>query len=513
MRTKEPGPSRRQALAGGGALVLASSGAEASAGPALSAPASAISPLDFGAPCDGVGDDQPAIQSAADTAIRAGIPLSLAPRAGGHWRLGRTVELSHLSALGARNAAMPPIVDGANAVVRPLAGTRLDTLIRCRNTANATLRNLRLDGEGRVALLLDTSWDLPGPPPARNVLYQQLELRGAAGDTSWRAHRENDSAIVSCLVAGPGTRAHTALDLQAPGGHVRVSSPEFLDGALRLSCQSATIHDAVMSGIEIVGADDNVLVLSGATYCYPTFAGHNIALARDARITAFRASGRFENAHPSGAIIGGDGRLCGGMDFDGAYFLRPGTSTRIPLVGSGVGTVADGYPQTLRLTGGMVSGIDLADTRAVRVALDGTLVDGVLRHRRIAGSHDRAEECGEALSYVQHTAAYGPAATLRSVVVRGGGAGAQARVALPDLPVAGTLSIRCTNATGPSAVYAYAKGGGTAAGVVRELVSARGAGGGRIMLVMAEGPVPTFAIGHEQADMVTDYIVALCGTS
>ena len=470
-----------------------------------------ISPLDFGAICDGHADDRDAIQAAANLAMQSGRPLILRPRAGGHWRIGGTLDFSIRPGPDAANFIMPPVIDGCNSLIKPVEGVRLDVMIRCRNTANARFQNLRIDGDGRAGLLLDTSWDLPGPPPARNVAYSQLELRGAAGPVSWKAHRENDSPITSCIIAGPGGYPHIGLDLIASGGHVRLISPEIFDAVVRVSCQSLTLHDGVISGVQVVGADDNCIVFSGNGYSYPSAGGINVEIAEGARITAFRASGRFENAHPGGAIVGGRGKLCGGMDFDGAIFLQPNTRNTVRLVAPDVGSVAGGYSQAIRVRGGAIAGIDPSGSIDVAVTLDGTFIDGVLAARRRLGAHNRIIEDGEQLSYVQHTAAYGAAATLRSVVVRGALPGRPTRFTLSEFPFAGILSIRSTAGNGPAGVFAYARGGGDQFGVVRDIVTSPASAG--LTLRMTEGTSPSFELVHTLAGLQSDFIIALCGTS
>lgn len=476
-----------------------------------------VSPLDFGAACDGVADDWAAMQAAANYAMRAGKPLTLRPRAGGWWRVSQTLVLSYLSAPGASNWTAPPIVDGCNALIQPHASVTgaLAAVVAARNTANITLRNLQIDGSGHATTLLDTSWDVSSAP-SRNNLYEQIGLRGASGTGSvlWNAASDNDSVFLAPRIAGDPTKNQVAIDLPAAGGHARILSPSIFNAVIRFDVQSLTIHDGVTSGLRPSGNDDNVLVLSGAGYHYASVTGINIEIAAGARVTALSASGRFENSADGGAIIGGTGKLTGGADFVGAYIFRAGGTGAVRLVGAGVTSLASGYKQTVRLRGGRIGNVDYATLPAeAMVSLEGVYVDalgGILSNVRRLGGANWIEEDGEALRCRQVSVGYGPVGASKSAVTGALPPSTPATVTIADAPRGGILSARLTNDDGPSATFAYAKHG-SAAGAINRLASSPGVGGGEITLSMPAGAALAFVITHSEPGITAPALCALAG--
>lgn len=420
-----------------------------------------ISPLDFGAVCDGVTDDSDAIQTAFDVAMQAGKSISLRAKAGGWWRIAKGIVGSFDSAPDnpdAHSWAMPTLVDGEGCLIEATADYDVSSgpMFTFVNATNSAIRDLRIDGHNVATRALDTSWD-QAAAPSRNNRYTNVEIRNLAGanSTIWLADADNDSHFDNVLIVGQiGLLQHISLD--AAGGHVRFHAPTIYDCYIEYSCQSLTVHDGITQGFKAFGADDNVTIFSGNGYHYPANDGINIEVKSGARLTALSASGRFENSHAAGLILGGSGVLCGGADFVGAYIFRATGAATITLVGADLGSIAGGYYQIVRIRGGSIQNVGYSGNANVLVSLENVFSAGVTLSAIIEGAQYCTLREGDRMRW--RSPAYG----LFGGGAQGGTGGVAAGVGATfdgsRFPMCGLLQVTPTNGSLPSALFYYRKG-------------------------------------------------------
>lgn len=386
------------------------------------------------------------------------------------------------------------------------ARSAVSVLVTATNAAYVEHDNLTFDGNGLANTCLDTTFTTDAPSLVNR--YSHLRFRNYLVQ-AWNATHNNDCVFDSILVEKGSTGTYS-IYMPANGGHVIIDNC-ILYRELAINCQSAKISGCVLSGVTIIGNDDNdITISSGYWYGGPTTL-NNLTINSSAFVRCLNViGGRIENANSAGYIFGGTGSLDSGIHLHHVHVFRTGSATPT-LVGSGIQNTTGGFKAPVILNGGWLHGsITATDTADVFISFRGTNVGGTPNYtQRVGGQNYTKLEPNN--SVFGGDDSFGDISVCRTRTTASIASGTTATVSATNIPNSGIMVVQPHTSNFPGAVYAYT---GIRSGTpnITQLSKQDESGGGTLTVAYTTtGATPSFTVSHNKATGSTFYKIAFFG--